>query len=301
MLIQQRFIVPGLGAVILLSAFLLGVPLVYEVLLAVLGLAAAATYFAPSRVQLETRIVIAALGLIILLITGSIAFLLTLLSFGAIAALQFPHRHTLRRSSATIAWLNVLLKRRRGPHAADEDKSEVGLPSREAPAMWALKFDQLPGFVRLNVAGVGSAISGVVTAVSVFMPWVFVLATVDGESATFSFTLRAWAKSDDDPAVTAFFAIVLVLGLLSVAAIALPRVAAAIIAVLGLVVTIISYFYLFGRFEDALQGELPSWVDMTLLPQRGALLAAVGFLVMLVLQLIPGVNQSRGKEQEKES
>ena len=110
MQIQERLIVPGLGIVILLSAFILGVPLVYQLLLGLLGLAAAGTYFAPSGVQVETRIAIAALGLIILLIVSSTAFWLTLLSFGAIAALQFPHRHTLQRQSATVTWLSTVLE-----------------------------------------------------------------------------------------------------------------------------------------------------------------------------------------------
>ena len=56
MQIQERFIVPGLGLVIFLSIFLLGVPLAYKVLLGLIGLGAFATYFAPRAVQVEIRL-----------------------------------------------------------------------------------------------------------------------------------------------------------------------------------------------------------------------------------------------------
>lgn len=124
----ERLIVPGLGVVILLSSFLLGVPLAYQVLLALLGAAAVGTYFAPPTVQVETRIAIAAVGLVILLIVSSTAFWLALLSFGAIAALQLQHRHALQRNPATITWLSALLKRvqasRSGRADGDGDADE---------------------------------------------------------------------------------------------------------------------------------------------------------------------------------
>ena len=128
----ERFIAPGLGVVIVLAIFILGVPLVYQVLLGLLGLAAAATWFAPYRVQVETRIVIAALGLVILLIVSSVAFWMTLLSFAVIGALQYPHRHTLQRNPATIEWLSGLVKdlqaRRANRAAAGGDvEEETGL------------------------------------------------------------------------------------------------------------------------------------------------------------------------------
>ena len=106
----ERFIAPGLGIVIILATFILGVPLVYGVLLGLLGLAAAGSYFAPHRVQVETRMAIAALGLIILLIVSSTAFWLALLSFAAIGALQLPNRNLLQRNPATITWLRTVLR-----------------------------------------------------------------------------------------------------------------------------------------------------------------------------------------------
>ncbi len=56
MQVQERLIVPGLGVVILLSVFLMGAPLMYLLLLGLLGLAAVGTYYVPHAVQVETRI-----------------------------------------------------------------------------------------------------------------------------------------------------------------------------------------------------------------------------------------------------
>ena len=323
MQIQERLIVPGLGVVILLSVLILGVPWFYKVILGLLGLAASATYFAPHAVQVETRMAIAALGLIILLIVTSTAFWLALLSFAAIAALQFQHRHTLQRSSATLAWLNALLQR--GPSApanpttpppadanaappppadanaappppADADAAPAGAEaaSPAAPRAQAPQGLAVPAFVRLSLAGIGGSVLGVGAAVMVFVPWVFVMISGGTESETFDFTLRHWAELEDDQAVTGFLVILLLLGLASIASIVLPRIAAALIGAAGLVVTIISYVYLFGEFENAMQGELPSWVDATLLPS-GAVLAAFCYMGIMVLQLIPALNKPRAQ------
>ena len=308
---QERLIVPGLGVVILLSAFILGVPLVYKLLLGLLGLAAAGTYFAPHAVQVETRIAIASLGLIILLIISSTAFWLSLLSFGAIAALQIPHRHTLQRSPATIAWLNALLERR---SARPAEEATGGSAGEEAGAVAAagdgenaqapapLGAGALPAFVRMNVAGVGSSILGALIVVSVFMPWVVLVITYgEDEVETFSYALRGVAETlEDNDFPSTFFTILLVLGLLSIASIVLPRAVAAIIAVAGLLVTMFSYLYLFGEqvLEKALFGDLgfvPPGVGAATLPHLGVLMAAFCFLVVFLLQLIPRLNRSRGK------
>ena len=315
MQIQERLIVPGLGVVILLAAFILGVPLVYKLLLGVLGLAATGTYFTPHAVQVETRIAIAALGLIILLIISSTAFWLILLSFGAIAALQIPHRHTLQRSSATIAWLNTVLERRSGvpageaagTGAAEESVASAGEEAgtaagdgESAQSASQVKVGALPNFVRMNVAGVGSSIFGALVVVSVLIPWVvFVVTYGEDEIKTFSYTLRGAAETlQDNNSPNTFFVILLVLGLLSVASIVLPRAVAAIIAVAGLLVTMFSYLYLFGEqvFEKALFGSFPPpGIGAVTLPHVGLLLAAFCFLIIFLLQLIPGLNRSRAK------
>ena len=312
MQIQERLIVPGLGVVILLSAFILGVPLVYKLLLGLLGLTAAGTYFAPHAVQVETRIAIAAVGLILLLLITSTAFWLTLLSFGAIAALQIPHRHTLQRSPATIAWLNAVLERRSGAPGggaagagAGENAGTAaaagGDESPQAPAPSAA--GALPGFIRMNVAGVGSSILGALIVVSLFVPWVFLFVTYgEDETETFSHTLRGVADTVEGNNVPhTFFIILLVLGLSSMASIVLPRAVAAVVAIAGLLATLASYLYLFGEQvleKDLFGGSLafvPPGVGAITLPHFGVAMAAFCFLIILLLQLIPGLNRSTGK------
>ena len=302
--VRERLIVPGLGVVILLSAFMLGVPLVYKLLLGLLGLAAAGTYFAPHRVQVETRIAIAALGLIILLIVSSTAFWLTLLSFGAIAALQFPHRHKLQRHPATIAWLNTVLRavqlRRSGRANGGGDAGEAtgvvaAAGDGESRPQVQSGVDTLPEFVRTNVAGIGCLVAGVLVLISVFLPWVDFLASAYGELAGgANLTLRAGAKELDLAALNVFFFILLVLGVLSIVSMGLPRAVAAIIAAVGFVVTLASYFYVFAEVERKVAELSSVGVDVTTLPAAGSLMAGLAFLIVFVLQLIPKANRSRG-------
>ena len=292
MQVQERLIVPGLGVVILLSAVILGAPLVYKLLLGVLGLAATGTWFAPRQVQVETRIAISALGLVILLLVISTAFWLTLLSFGAIAALQFPHRGELQRNPATFAWLGTVLRSARGRRssegavvaAADGESSNAPSPS---PSL------DLPGFVRVNPAGIGGSILGVPALASVFLPWILFRLSAAGESESNGYTL--WSAASDVGEARVFFFALIVVGLVSVASVVLPRVVGAIIAFAGLAIAITAYFYIEGLLVDALRGEVPWGVNATLLPNSGALLATLCYLSGFVLQLIPAWNRSRGK------
>lgn len=313
MQVQERLIVPGLGIVILLSAFILGVPLVYKLLLGLLGLAAAGTYFAPPLVQVETRIAIAALGLLILLIGSSVAFWLTLLSFGAIAALQFQYRHTLQRNPATIAWLSTVLKtvqarrsRRAegGGEAGDEARPSTAAGDGErgqAPALPAV--GALPGFVRVNPAGIGSTVLGVLAVVGVFMPWILFELSGGGETESLHFTL--WEMTDPlgegwetGQARPIFFGL-LVMGLVSAASIVLPRVVVGIVAIAGMAVTIYSYLYFFAEIVNTLRaaGGLPPGVSVSVLPNSGSALAVLCYLSIFVLQLVPAWNSSKGKGQ----
>ncbi len=298
MQMQERLIVPGLGVVILLSAFILGVPLVYKLLLMLLGLGAAGTYFVPHAVQVETRILIAVLGLIILLIITSTAFWLTLMAFGAIAALQVQHRHTLQRSPATIEWLNALLQRRSmatRERAAGGGEETADGDGGSAPA--AVTSD-LPAFVRMNVAGIGSSVLGVLVLLSLFIPWVIFLVTYDEEWESMSYTLLASADTLENTVPRVLFGILLVLSLPSIASIVLPRAVAAIVAVAGFLVTSFSWLYFFGEdvFTKAFFGDfVPSGVGAITFPFIGALLASVCFFVIFVLQLIPRLNKPRTK------
>ncbi len=309
--VSERVIVPALGAVILLSSFILGVPLIYQLLLALLGLAAAGTYAAPPRVQVETRIVIAAAGLIILLIVSSTAFWLTLLSFGAIAALQIPHRHTLQRQPATVAWLGTLLDAARERRSVrvdgaastvapdDETRATTSdgegevAPARPASRPPGAPGIDLPGFVRVSAAGVCGPIAGVLVVVGLFMPWVGFLFSGFGETMDGpNLTLRAAASELELPALSGFFGVLLALAAASIVSIALPRVAAAIVAATGLGVTVASYLYVVVEVERG-AAELSSMgVSVVAFPLWGALLAGLCFAAMLVLQFLPGANRA---------
>ena len=108
----KEFIIPALGVVVLLSIFLLGTShysLAYLIILGLLGLAAVGTYFVPPAVQVELRIAIAGLGLLVLIFMfSSLGFWLALIGFGAIGALQIRHRGILSTQLHTVEWLKSL-------------------------------------------------------------------------------------------------------------------------------------------------------------------------------------------------
>ena len=296
---NERLIAPGLGVVIVLSAFILGVPVVYKVLVGFLGLVAVGTYFVPYKVQVETRIVIAGLGLIILLIVTSTAFWLTLLSFGGIAALQFQHRGALGRNPATIVWLTGVLQRvqarRSGrTEVGGEADEETGLSSEggdgKATSDVGALAGTLSGLLRVNAAGVGGVVVGAIVLGSVFTTWIAFFVTVGRELAAFNFTLKAGASELGLPVLNVFFFVILALAVLSIMSIVLPRLVAAIIAAAGFLVTLASYLYVFVEV-DRVAGELSSiGVGALPVPAVGAFIAGFAFLVMLVLQAVPKAN-----------
>ena len=108
----KEFIIPALGVVVLLSIFILGAShysLAYLIILGLLGLAAVGTYFVPPAVQVELRIAIAGLGLLVLIFMfSSLGFWLALIGFGAIGALQIRHRGILSTQLHTVEWLKSL-------------------------------------------------------------------------------------------------------------------------------------------------------------------------------------------------
>ncbi len=122
MRIKEEYIVPALGAIALLSIFgfgTSGVSLIYPVLLGILGLAAVGTFFLPPAVQVEVRIAIAALGLIILVFYfSSVSFWLALLAFGAIGASQIRHGSVLTMPPHTLAYVKALLEKQGASGAA---------------------------------------------------------------------------------------------------------------------------------------------------------------------------------------
>ena len=136
MRIKEEYIVPALGAIVLLSVFgfaTSGLSLIYPVLLGILGLAAVGTFFLPPAVQVEVRIAIAALGLIILIFYfSSVSFWLALLAFGAIGASQIRHGSVLTMPPHTVAYVKALLEKQGASGAAGVASEGGGDGSGEA-------------------------------------------------------------------------------------------------------------------------------------------------------------------------
>ena len=107
----ERLNISGLSVAILQSAFRIGFRWSYKVILRLLSRRESGLTSWPHGAQVETRIVIVSLGLIIALTVSSTTFWLTLLSFGAITAWQFPQRNALLRPPSTIPGLITLAGR----------------------------------------------------------------------------------------------------------------------------------------------------------------------------------------------
>ena len=125
------------------------------------------------------------------------------------------------------------------------------------------------------------------------MPWYGFLVSVFGELVGGpNLTLRAGAEELELPALSAFFYILLVLGVLSIVSIGLPRLAAGIIAAAGSAVTPASYLYVFAEVEREAAEMRNIGFDALTIPAVGCLIAGLVFLVMLALHLIPAANRS---------
>ena len=176
---QERFIVPGLGVVIVLSIFVIGAPLAYQVLLVLLGVAAVGTYFLPHGVQVETRIAIAAIGLLILIFITSLGFWAALLSFAGIGALQLRHRDTLQNPPHTVGWLNSVLARRGGAggaapqaDAGDGDDAPSGRHTAEdAESARPLPAPQTGSPAQIKVPHIVAWAASTMVVIAAFLPW----------------------------------------------------------------------------------------------------------------------------------
>lgn len=232
MQVQERLIVPGLGVIILLSSFMLGAPLIYLLLMGLLGLAAVGTYYVPHAVQVETRIGIAALGLIILIFYfSSLGFWLALLAFGTIGALQIRYRDALQNPPQTIAWLNMVLVRRGAAGAAATQTDAGGGGGGAAPAF------VLPAILqgKVSIAGIAAAVLGIIVLLTPAMPWYSF--GFGGESTSYSGWALALGIAVDKGTILpfVFIGVLAALALVSVASVLLPRVVPIIVGIAGLV------------------------------------------------------------------
>ena len=284
MALQERIIVPGLGAVILLAVFTMGAPVLYTLLLGLLGLAAIGTYFAPSAVQVETRAGIAVLGLVVLIFYfSSLSFWLALLSFGAIGALQIRHRDELQKKPATVAWLNAALARR---------GEGEGQPAGDAASTGG---GALQG--RVHIAGIVAAVMGIAVLSSVFMPWAVYSISAGGEShsSTASAIRAAEVIADLNeggaPLNNVIFGAGVVLALLSIVSTVLPRAVPIIVGIAGVLLTLFAFVYVSVGFHDS---NLPSEVSQATFPHIGFLVTLGAFLSITVLHVIPAAYKPIG-------
>ena len=282
MQVQERLIVPGLGVIILLSIFMLGAPLIYLLLLGLLGLAAVGTYYVPHAVQVETRIGIAALGLLILIFYfSSLGFWLALLAFGTIGALQIRYRDALQNPPQTIAWLNMVLARRGTAGAG-------GGGGGAAPAI------VLPAILqgKVSIAGIAAAVLGIIVLLTPAMPWYSF--GFGGESTSYSGWAIALGIAVEEGTILpfVFIGVLAALALVSVASVLLPRVVPIIVGIAGLVVTILAMVYIALAINST--GALEAGVALSY--GIGAYLTALAFIIIAVLHFIPATYKPIGKD-----
>lgn len=283
----ERFIVPGLGVVILLSALMMGAPLMYLLLLGLLGLAAVGTLYVPHEVQVELRMGIAALGVIFLIFYfSSLGFWLALLSFGAIGGMQIRHRDVLQNPPHTIAWLNGVLARR-GAGGADADGSTgegAGAPAIVLPA----KLSGLQG--RVSIAGIVAAVLGVIILLTTFMQWYSI--SYRDETLSFSgWEIASGIAEDMNTSLPyVFFWTITALGVVILPSVVLPRVVPIIVGVAGLAVTIVTMVYI----VQATDADTAREAGVALSFGAGAYVSALAFIVVAALHVIPATYKRLG-------
>ena len=290
---SEQFVVPALGVVVLLSVFILGTsfyPLAYLIILGLLGLAAIGTYFLPPAVQIEMRIAIAALGVIVLVFTfNSLGFWLALMGFLGIGALQIRHRGVLQTPLHTVTWLQSLQSGGGGvggsaqtPESAEagtgtEAGSSAGTASVQAAA--------LRGGNIGSIGGIGAAVMGIIVLLATMMPWLTINTINIFGRGRQSFTgwqlseLIARGESDSSGPYTVA-GIIAILAVLGVVSVALPRVVSVIVGILGVVAMSFIYLYLHSESGDSRYGQ-------TFTLGFGFWLATLAFVLMAALQAIP--------------
>ena len=322
MRIQEQYIVPGLGVVILMSVLgfvASGASILFLLAMVVLGLAAVGTYLLPHGAQVEVRVAIAVLGLLFLLLYFShLAFWLVLLAFGAIGAFQFRHSGTLQMPPQhTVAWAKGLLGRPAAVEAAaaattpdaEPDSGSSGDAAPAATAAPASRTEPLPGLsmlqgkLRVNVGGIGASLIGAFIVLLVFtMPWIGISlsASFAGEtiSETESFTLVESARelrSEEGDWIPALLAVVMgALAIASAASVVFPRVVGVILSIAGMAATMVATVYLWNTFFNLSEPLREPGVTVLVLP-IAPFFVGPSFFAMLVLQLIPPLNRTKPK------
>lgn len=323
MRIQEEYVAPALGVVILLALLGLDASPVVMVILGILGVAAVGTYLLPHEVQVELRVAIAAIGLLVLVFfLGSLALWLVLLAFGAMGALQVRHSDALQLPPRhTVEWFKAVLDRSgeartaaaataAGEEAGGEGGEEGEGAGETAQAAVAPGLATVQGGLSAAAGTIGtsparltaSVLSALVVLCIFTLPFVWVIVTIEfagqSESESMSYTFRDAARQLEEEAGSgaagnALFVVLAAVAVVGIASAVLPRALVIIMGIAGMAVTFIDYIYLFIEFygfSESAPGVSPSVVS---LPHVGALFAGGCFLLITVLQLIPGLSRSR--------
>ena len=301
MRIEERYVVPGLGVIILLSLVALNVSLIYLVVLGILGMAAIGTYFLPHAVQIETRIVISALGLLILFIYfSSLGFWLALLAFGAIGAFQFRHSQTVRTfPQHTIAWLKETLGQQGAATTTGSDAdSEAGETAQPAAGLGAMqgRLGVLQSALQLNVGSIVASVMGLFAVLSILMPWAIYIVSFGDESVSEGYTILQVAADEElgGGITRILFVILLALGLASAASVVLPRVVGIISGAAGMAMTLLTFIFISVVFARASEGAYSMGVSTFTFPHLGFFVTGGCFMVITVVRAIPALNKPKG-------
>ena len=260
------------------------------------------TFFLPTAVQVEVRIAIAALGLIILIFYfSSVSFWLALLAFGAIGASQIRHGSLLTMPPHTVAYVKALLEKQSAAGAevagsGGDGSGEIAQTGAAAPAAALRGLGVLQKMLRVNVGGIVGSALGAFILLSIFtMPFVALVVSDGLSEAARSFTFREvsqeFAKEADDGVPGMLFIVLAVVAAVSTASVILPRWAVIVTCIAGMAVTLLSYGYILVEFSEAAQGAN---VSIITIPHIGWFVAGGCFLVIAVFQLIPAFNRARG-------
>ena len=327
MRIQEEYIAPALGVVILLALLGLDASPIVMVILGILGVAAIGTYLLPHEVQVELRVAIAAVGLLVLVFfVGSLALWLVLLAFGAMGALQVRHSATLQLPPRhTVEWFKAVLDRSGGtPTAAagtdageEGEEAEAGEGAADttqaapapaqaaaAPGLAAVQggLSAAAGTIGTSPARLTASVLSALVLLCIFtLPFVWVVVTIEfagqSESESMSYTFRDAARQLEEEAGSgaagsALFVVLAAVAVVGIASAVLPRSAVIITGIAGMGVTFVDYIYLFVEFYVSEQVSGVS-VSSVSLPHAGALFAGGCFLLITVLQLIPALSRTR--------
>lgn len=158
-------------------------------------------------------------------------------------------------------------------------------------------FGVLQGKLRLNPGNITASVASIFVVISVFIPWGAFFVT-DGDRSQFSegFTLWEIADEGDVGGAPLFGFILLALGIVGMASVVLPRWASLVVGIVGIVMTLATFIYLFAMLDDQLGSirVLGSYrVDVITIPHVGFFLSGIAFLLITIVRLIPPLNRTR--------